>query len=51
LGASFADWMGVSTARGGLAGGTGPVTLGWLAAIIALVGYLGVTRADSRVSG
>jgi uncharacterized membrane-anchored protein len=46
LGASFADWMGVSTARGGLAWGTGPVTLGWLAAIIALVAYLGTTRAD-----
>ena len=27
LGASFADWMGVSTARGGLAWGTGPVSL------------------------
>jgi len=46
LGASFADWMGVSQARHGLGWGTGPVTLGWLAAIIALVGYLMVTRAD-----
>lgn len=27
LGASFADWMGVSHARGGLAWGTGPVSL------------------------
>lgn len=46
LGASFADWMGVSHARHGLGWGTGPVTLGWLAAIVALVGYLMVTRAD-----
>jgi uncharacterized membrane-anchored protein len=46
LGASFADWMGVSHARHGLGWGTGPVTLGWLAAIVALVGFLMVTRAD-----
>jgi uncharacterized membrane-anchored protein len=48
LGASFADWMGVSKARGGLALGTGPVTLAWLAAIVVLVGYLMVGRADTR---
>ncbi|MDT4995023.1 MAG: hypothetical protein QOH97_4915 [Actinoplanes sp.] len=47
LGASFADWMGVSHARGGLALGTGPVTLAWLAAIVALVAFLIVTRIDS----
>ena len=46
LGASFADWMGVSPARRGLGWGTGPVTLGWLAAIVALVGFLMVTRTD-----
>jgi uncharacterized membrane-anchored protein len=46
LGASFADWMGVSHARHGLGWGTGPVTLGWLAAIVALVGYLMATRTD-----
>ena len=46
LGASFADWMGVSTARGGLNLGTGPVTLAWAAVIAALVAYLAVTRAD-----
>jgi uncharacterized membrane-anchored protein len=46
LGASFADWMGVSTARRGLGWGTGPVTIGWLAAIVALVGYLMITRTD-----
>jgi uncharacterized membrane-anchored protein len=47
LGASFADWMGVSTVRSGLGWGTGPVTLGWLAAIVALVAYLGITRKDA----
>jgi uncharacterized membrane-anchored protein len=47
LGASFADWMGVSHARGGLALGTGPVTLAWAAVIVALVAYLVVTRADA----
>ncbi|MCU1423216.1 MAG: hypothetical protein JWN36_2867 [Microbacteriaceae bacterium] len=36
LGASFADWMGVSHARGGLDWGTGPVSL-VLAAIIAVL--------------
>jgi uncharacterized membrane-anchored protein len=46
LGASFADWMGVSKARGGLALGTGPVTIGWLVAIVALVAYLMITRTD-----
>jgi uncharacterized membrane-anchored protein len=46
LGASFADWMGVSHARGGLALGTGPVTVAWAALIVALVAYLAVTRAD-----
>ena len=48
LGASFADWMGVSTARGGLNLGTGPVTLAWAAVIAALVAYLAVTRADTE---
>jgi len=42
LGASFADWMGVPTARGGLGWGTGPVTLLWAAVIVVLVGYLSV---------
>jgi uncharacterized membrane-anchored protein len=49
LGASFADWMGVSHARHGLGWGTGPVTLAWLAAIVVLVGYLTVTRTDVTV--
>ncbi len=46
LGASFADWMGVSHARGGLAWGTGPVSLVLAAIIVCFVGYLSVTRAD-----
>jgi uncharacterized membrane-anchored protein len=46
LGASFADWAGVSHQRGGLALGTGPVSLALAAAIAVLVGYLAVTRAD-----
>jgi uncharacterized membrane-anchored protein len=46
LGASFADWMGVSHGRGGLALGTGPVSLALGVVILALVGYLSVTRKD-----
>jgi uncharacterized membrane-anchored protein len=46
LGASFADWMGVSHARSGLALGTGPVSLALFVIILALVGYLSVTRKD-----
>lgn len=46
LGASFADWMGVSRARGGLALGTGPVSLALGVVIVTLVGYLSVTRKD-----
>lgn len=40
IGASFADWMGVSHTRGGLGAGTGPVTLVLLIVIAALVGVL-----------
>ena len=46
LGASFADWMAVSKARGGLNMGLGPVTLAWLIAIIGFVAYLAVSRRD-----
>jgi uncharacterized membrane-anchored protein len=46
LGASFADWMAVSHARGGLDIGLGPVTLLWTLAIVAFVGYLSLTRTD-----
>ncbi|MER7987829.1 hypothetical protein ABTY53_19920 [Streptomyces noursei] len=47
LGASFADWMGVSTARGGLDWGTGPVTLALTVPIVLLVGYLAVSGKDT----
>ena len=46
LGASFADWMAVPAYRGGLALSTGPVSLGWAAAILGFVGYLATTRRD-----
>jgi uncharacterized membrane-anchored protein len=44
LGASFADWMAVSPARGGLNWGTGPVSVGLTILILAFVVYLGVSR-------
>ena len=46
LGASFADWLAVPPARGGLDWGTGPVSLGLGLLIAAIVGYLTVTRKD-----
>lgn len=42
LGASFADWMGVSTVRGGLDWGTGPVSLVLAAIIVVMVVVLNV---------
>jgi uncharacterized membrane-anchored protein len=45
LGASFADWMGVSHARGGLAWGNGPVTFVLAIIIIILVGYLTISES------
>jgi uncharacterized membrane-anchored protein len=42
LGASFADWMAVSPSRGGLNWGTGPVSIGLSAVIVAFVIYLAV---------
>lgn len=48
LGASFADWMGVSTARGGLDWGTGPVSLVLAIIIVVLVGYLAMSRRDVK---
>ncbi|MER0482803.1 hypothetical protein ABR737_31450 [Streptomyces sp. Edi2] len=47
LGASFADWMGVSTARGGLGWGTGPVTLALIVPIVLLVAYLAISHKDT----
>jgi uncharacterized membrane-anchored protein len=46
LGASFADWMGVSAARGGLAWGTGPVSLVLAILIAGCVTYLSLTHED-----
>jgi uncharacterized membrane-anchored protein len=48
LGASFADWMGVSHVRGGLAWGTGPVSFALLLLIIGLVGYLTLTHKEEE---
>jgi uncharacterized membrane-anchored protein len=46
FGASFADWMGVSHARGGLDWGTGKVSIALGVLIIGLVGFLAVSRVD-----
>jgi uncharacterized membrane-anchored protein len=46
LGASFADWLGVSHERGGLGWGTGPVSLGMAIVIFGFVGYVALTRKD-----
>src|ERR1035438_4624038 len=46
LGASFADWLAVTHKRGGLALGTGPVSLVLAAMIAAIVAYLAATRKD-----
>jgi uncharacterized membrane-anchored protein len=45
LGASLADWMAVSPARGGLGWGTGPVSLTLTVVIAGFVTYLGVSRS------
>lgn len=47
IGASFADWMGVSHARGGLNWGTGPVSLVLLVLIIVAVAATGKVRAGA----
>ncbi len=47
LGASFADWLAVSHARGGLALGTGPVSFVLAALIAGFVAYLTVTGKDT----
>lgn len=46
LGASVADWMALSHARGGLALGLGPVTASWTVAIVGFVAYLALSRRD-----
>jgi uncharacterized membrane-anchored protein len=46
LGASFADWMAVSHARGGLNLGTGPISLVLSVLIVGCVGYLAWSHTD-----
>ncbi|MCU1658945.1 MAG: putative rane-anchored protein [Pseudonocardiales bacterium] len=46
LGASFADWLGVSHVRGGLDLGPGPVSLALAGLIVAFVTYLARTKID-----
>ena len=46
LGASFADWMAVSHARGGLALGLWQTSLAWAVLIFVFVAYLAVSRTD-----
>lgn len=51
LGASFADWFGVSHARGGLGLGPGPVCLVLGALILAFVVYLARRKTDAPSAG
>ena len=46
LGASFADWFGKPHAKGGLAFGTIPVAVVLTIVMVALVGYLSISRKD-----
>jgi uncharacterized membrane-anchored protein len=46
LGASFADWMGVPHALGGLNWGRGAVSVCLTIVIVAFVAYLSVSRVD-----
>jgi uncharacterized membrane-anchored protein len=46
LGASFADWLGVSHARSGLDWGTGAVSIGTALLVTGVVAYLAVSRRD-----
>lgn len=48
LGASFADWMGVPYARGGLGLGTGVVSLCLTIIIFILIGYITITHKDVK---
>jgi uncharacterized membrane-anchored protein len=50
LGASFADWMSVSQTRGGLAWGTGPVSLVLLVIIVCFVSYLSFNHRDTKIA-
>lgn len=46
LGASFSDWLAVAPSNGGVGLTPGPVSVALTIAILALVGYLTVTRVD-----
>jgi uncharacterized membrane-anchored protein len=46
LGASYADWLGVPAAHGGVGLGRGPVALILTLFIVGFVGFLAVTRKD-----
>jgi uncharacterized membrane-anchored protein len=46
LGASIADWMDVSRSRGGLGLGTGPVSVMFAVAMVAVVGFVAMTGRD-----
>jgi uncharacterized membrane-anchored protein len=46
LGASFADWLDATRHLTGLGIGAGPVTIGLTILVIAVVGYLVITRVD-----
>jgi uncharacterized membrane-anchored protein len=48
LGASFADWMGVPKAQGGLGYGRGVVSLGLTILIVCFVAFLAVTKRDVK---
>jgi uncharacterized membrane-anchored protein len=49
VGASFADWIGVSHARGGLDLGTGTISVVLFALIAAMVAWMAATRDGDRV--
>lgn len=51
LGASYADWVGVPQALGGLNYGRGTVAVGLTIAIIVWVAYLSITRVDVERTG
>jgi uncharacterized membrane-anchored protein len=51
LGASFADWVGVSHVRGGLDLGTAPVSLVLALVIVGLVVYMTATSREAPPSG
>jgi uncharacterized membrane-anchored protein len=46
LGASFSDWLALPHRRGGLAWGDGPVSGVLAIVIVAIIGYLAVTKCD-----